>query len=86
MQDAAQPSKELPGGLTPWASSIHPVRPASGTYGPFDPAPMPGAVASRSIPAILILPRFDGTGRPADPTDWYAGLTGLRSPGPIDPT
>lgn len=85
MQDAAQPSNELPGGLTRWASTSHPVRSASGGHRRFDPAPMLTAVATGSIPAILILPRVDGTGRPADPADWYAGLTGLRNPELTDP-
>lgn len=73
----------LPGLAHWWASASHPVRPASGGGGRFDPA-MLAAVASGSLPAILVLPRVDGTGRPADPTDWYAGLTGSRNPELID--
>jgi hypothetical protein len=84
MQHAAPPSNELPG-LSHWACASHPLRPASGGYGCFDPVPMFAAVTTAPIPAILILPRVDGTGRPADPADWYAGLTGLRNPQLINP-
>jgi hypothetical protein len=84
MQNAARPSNELPGGLAHWTCTSDLVRAVSGRYGRSDPTPMLAAVAARSIPAILILPRVDATGRPADPADWYAGLTGSRHAELID--